>query len=153
VLRRRPHHEVSVRPLDGRTYTLRSKAHSIKAQTAGRLVSHRSAFVESVVALIVIILAFAVLICLATIAPAVWTFATAAAVESYIPVGPSQCLSIKDGPRRLACYDELSRRPAKGAMALRRRSAKHSGGGDHSHAPHLDAAGHTSWELTEWNDG
>jgi len=130
-----------------------SQAHSIKAQTAGRLVSYRSAFVERVVALIVVTLALAVLICLAAIAPAVWTFATAAAAESYIPVGPSQCLSIKDGPRRLACYDELARRPAKGAMALRRRSAKYGGGGDHLHAPHLDTACRTSWKLTEWNDG
>ncbi len=69
------------------------------------------------VALIVVTLALAVLICLAAIAPAMWAFATAAAAESYIPVGPSQCLPIKDGPGRLACYDELARRPAKGAMA------------------------------------
>ena len=94
-----------------------SQAQSIKTQVARRLVSHRSAFVERMVALIVVTLALAVLICLAAIAPAMWAFATAAAAESYIPVGPSQCLPIKDGPGRLACYDELARRPAKGAMA------------------------------------
>ena len=74
-----------------------SRAHFIKSQIVGRPVSHRSAFVEDVIALIVVILTLAVLTCLAAIAPAVWTFATAAAVESYIAVGLSQCLSIKEG--------------------------------------------------------
>ena len=97
-----------------------SQAHAIKAQTAGRLVSCRSAFVERVVALIVVTLALAVLICLAAIAPAMWAFATAAAAESYIPVGPSQCLSIKDDLSRLACYDESARLPAKGTSGLSR---------------------------------
>jgi hypothetical protein len=46
-----------------------SQAHFIKAQVVGRPVSHRSVFVEKVVALIVVTLAFAVLICLAAIAP------------------------------------------------------------------------------------
>src|SRR5437773_10870362 len=94
-----------------------SQAHSIKAQTAGRLVSYRSAFVERVVALIVVTLALAVLICLAAIAPAVWTFATSAA-ESYIPVGPTRSLSITHRPRRPACYDAIARRPAKRAMVF-----------------------------------
>ena|SRR5438552_182896 len=92
-----------------------SQAHSIKAQVAGRPVSRRSAFVESVVALIVVSLALVVLICLAAIAPAMWAFATAAAAGSYTPVGLSRCVSTKDDPSRLACYDELARRPAKGA--------------------------------------
>jgi hypothetical protein len=94
-----------------------SRAHFIKSQIVGRPVSHRSAFVEDVIALIVVILTLAVLTCLAAVAPAVWTFATAAAIESYIPVGLSQCLSIKEGPSRLVCYDELARRPMKGASA------------------------------------
>jgi hypothetical protein len=94
-----------------------SQAHSIEAQTAGRLISCRSAFVERVVALIVVTLALAVLICLAAIAPAMWAFATAAAAESYIPVGLSHCVPIKDDLSRLACYDESARLPAKGAMA------------------------------------
>jgi len=94
-----------------------SQAHFIKAQVVGRRVSHRSAFVENVIALIVVTLALAVLTCLAAVAPAVWTFATAAAAETHIPVGLSQCLSVKDDPGRLACYDELAGRPAKGARA------------------------------------
>jgi hypothetical protein len=94
-----------------------SQAHSIKAQTAGRLVSYRSAFVERVVALIVVTLALAVLICLAAVAPAMWAFATAAAVESYVPVEPSQCVSIEDDLSRLVCYDESARLPAKGVRA------------------------------------
>src|SRR5207244_206016 len=81
-------------------------------QVAGRPVSRRSAFVESVVALIVVSLALVVLICLAAIAPAMWAFATAAAAGSYTPVGLSRCVSTKDDPSRLACYDELARRPA-----------------------------------------
>jgi len=97
-----------------------SQARSIKAQTAGRLVSYRSAFVERVVGLIVVTLAFAVLICLAAIAPAMWAFATAAAAESYLPVGLSHCVSIEDDLSRLACYDESARLPAKGASGLPR---------------------------------
>jgi hypothetical protein len=92
-----------------------SQTHFIKAQLAGRLVSHRSASVERAITLIVVTLALAVLICLAAVAPAVWTFAAAAAAESYVPVGLSRCVSIKDDRSRLACYDELARRPAKGA--------------------------------------
>jgi hypothetical protein len=94
-----------------------SQAHFIKAQVVGRRVSHRSAFVENVVALMVVTLALAVLMCLAAVAPAVWTFATAAAAETRILVGLSQCLSVKGDPDRLACYDELAGRPAKGARA------------------------------------
>jgi hypothetical protein len=94
-----------------------SQAHFIKAQVVGRRVSHRSAFVENVVALIVVTLALAVLMCLAAVAPAVWAFATAAVAETHIPVGLSQCLSVKGDPGRLACYDELAARPAKGAGA------------------------------------
>jgi hypothetical protein len=74
-----------------------SRVRFIKLQILGRPVSHRSPFVEDVIALMVAILTLAVLTCLAAVAPAVWTFATAAAVESYIPVGLSQCLSIKEG--------------------------------------------------------
>ncbi len=47
-----------------------SRAHFIKSQIVGRPVSHRSAFVEDVIALIVVILTLAVLTCLAAIAPA-----------------------------------------------------------------------------------
>jgi hypothetical protein len=88
-----------------------SQANSIKAQVAGR---HRSAFVERLTALIVVAIAFTVLVCLAALAPAVWAFATAAIAETHIPVGSSRCLSINDDPSRLACYDQLARRPAKG---------------------------------------
>ena len=49
----------------------------------------RSARIESVVALIVAILALASLICVAAIAPAVWTFASIAVAESYMPAGRS----------------------------------------------------------------
>ncbi len=130
-----------------------SQAQSIKTQVAHRPVSHRFVFVEGVVALIVVTLALAVLICLAAIAPAMWAFATAAAAESYIPVGPSQCLPIKtalaDSPVMTSSRDGLRRAP----WPLRRRSAKYGGGGDHLHAPHLDTACRTSWKLTEWNDG
>jgi hypothetical protein len=96
-----------------------SRAHFVKSQIVGSPVSHRHRFAEDVIALIVIILTLAVLTCLVAVAPAVWTVATAAAaaVESYIPVELSQCLSIKDNPGRLVCYDELARRPMKGASA------------------------------------
>lgn len=92
-----------------------SQANCIKAQVARRSVSHRSAFAESLMALIVVALAFAVLVCLAALAPAVWAFATAAIAETHIPVGSSQCLSIGDDRNRLACYDQLTRRATKGA--------------------------------------
>jgi hypothetical protein len=91
-----------------------SQSNSIKAQVAGGSVSHRSAFVERLAALIVVSLAFAVLLCLAALAPAVWMFATAAIDETYGPVGSSKCLSINDDHSRLACYDERAREPAKG---------------------------------------
>jgi hypothetical protein len=88
----------------------------IKAQVAGGPLSHRSAFAERTVAIIIVILAAAVLICLAAVAPAVWTFASAAVAESHILIEPSQCLLIKDDLSRLACYDELVGPPAKGAF-------------------------------------
>jgi hypothetical protein len=154
-----------------------SQAHFIKAQVVGRPVSDRSAFVENVVALIVVTLALAVLMCLAAVAPAVWTSATAAVAESHIPVEPSQCLSIKDGPDRLACYDERARRPAKGTRETfgevpRGRCGDHSNapflanGRPHPHCNQCAASGcrdavcdvpannrRNNWELTEWNDG
>lgn len=84
-----------------------SQSNSIKAQVAGGSVSHRSAFVERLAALIVVSLAFAVLLCLAALAPAVWTLATAAAAESHNPVGLSHCVSIKDDPSRLSLDRDL----------------------------------------------
>jgi hypothetical protein len=97
-----------------------SQAHFIKAQVVGGPVPQRPVFVEKVVALIVVSLALAVLICLAAIAPAMWAFATAAAAESYIPVGLPHCVSIEDNLSRLACYDESTRLPAKGTSGLSR---------------------------------
>ena len=61
----------------------------------------RSARVESVVALIVAALAFAVLICAAAIAPPLWTFASIAVAESYMPARPTH-VPAKDNPDRLA---------------------------------------------------
>jgi hypothetical protein len=92
------------------------QAHFIKSQIVGRPASPRSAFVENVIALIVVTLGLAVLMCLAAVAPAAWTFVTAS--ESYVPAAFSQCLSIEDGLGRLDCYDELARRPAKGTSAF-----------------------------------
>src|SRR5205814_8773440 len=82
----------------------------------------RSAFVENVVALIVLTLALAVFICLAAIAPVVWTFASDAASQTR--TGLFRGSSIEDAAARLACYDEIARRPprqtANGANALPR---------------------------------
>ena len=144
-----------------------SQAHFIKAQVVGRQVSHRSAFVANVIALMVVTLGLTLLMCLAAVAPAVWTFATAAAAETHIPVGLSQCLSVKDDPGRLACYDELAGRPAKGARApfgdVRRSTARAVTTRMHrisirQAAPdcRCDVPANNrrnNWELTEWNDG
>ena len=107
-------------------------------QIVSRPVLRRSAFVENVVALIVVTLALAVLSCLAAITPAVWTFATAA--QSYIPVDFSQCLPIEDGVGRLACYDEVAPRPTKGAKAPLRTFGEAQRGRNHSNVPNLDGA-------------
>ncbi len=102
-----------------------SRAHFIKSQIVGRPVSHRSAFVEDVIALIVVILTLAVLTCLAAIAPAVWTFATAAAVESYI-AGRTFAVFVHQGrPRdvssvKTSSRDDLRRAPV--FAGVRRRS-------------------------------
>jgi hypothetical protein len=94
------------------------QSHFIKAQVVGKRIWRRSARVENVVALIVVALTGAVLFCLAAIAPAVWTFAAAAAAGTSIPAAVTQCLSINGNSNRLACYDELARRPAKGRNPL-----------------------------------
>jgi hypothetical protein len=79
----------------------------------------RPAIVDPIAGVIIATLALAVLLCLAAISPAVWRFASDAA--SQLRGELSQCLSIDDGGSRLACYDEIARRPppqpAKGANA------------------------------------
>src|SRR5262249_19482830 len=65
-----------------------------------------------------------------------WTFATAD--QSYIPVELSQCLPIDDGVDRLACYDELARRPTKGAKVPSRTYGEAQRGRNHSNVPSLD---------------
>ncbi len=103
-----------------------------EAQVVGRRVSHRSAFVENVVALMVVTLALTVLMCLAAVAPAVWTFATAAAAETHIPVGLSQCLSVKGDPVHRISIRQAAPDCRCDVPANNRRN---------------------NWELTEWNDG
>ena len=121
-----------------------SKTNSINAQAAGRLFSRRCDFVESAVALIVVAMALVVLMCLAAVAPAVWTFATTAAAESYLPVGPSHCSSIKNDASRLACYDELTQRPTKGGSGPPFWGwAKCNESGDRLNAPALNTDGLT----------
>ena len=81
--------------------------------------ANRPAIVDTVAAVIIATLALAVFLCLAAISPVVWTFASDTA--SHMRRELSQCLSVEDGAARLACYDEIARRPpphpAKGANA------------------------------------
>lgn len=80
---------------------------------------HRPAIVDTVAAVVIATLALAVFLCLAAISPVVWTFASDTA--SHLRSELSQCLSVEDASRRLACYDEIAHRPlpqpAKGANA------------------------------------
>jgi hypothetical protein len=81
--------------------------------------SHRPAIVDTIAAVVIATLALAVFLCLAAISPVVWTFASDTA--SHLRSELSQCLSVDDASRRLACYDEIAHRPppqpAKGANA------------------------------------
>ncbi len=80
---------------------------------------HRPAIIDTTAAVIIATLALAVFLCLAAISPVIWTFASDTA--SHLRSDLWQCLSVEDGASRLACYDEIARRPpphpAKGANA------------------------------------
>lgn len=79
----------------------------------------RPAIFDTVAAVVIATLALAVFLCVAAVSPIVWTFASDAA--SQLRGDLSQCLSVEDGVRRLACYDQIAHRPppqpAKGANA------------------------------------
>jgi hypothetical protein len=80
---------------------------------------HRPAIVDTIAAVVIATLAVVVFVCVAALSPIIWTFASDAA--SHLRAELSQCLSVEDGSRRLACYDEIAHRPpphpAKGANA------------------------------------
>jgi hypothetical protein len=79
----------------------------------------RPAIVDTIAAVIIAAVATAVLLCFAAISPVIWTFASD--TGSHLRSDVAQCLSLADGTSRLACYDEIARRPlphpAKGANA------------------------------------
>jgi hypothetical protein len=75
--------------------------------------------IDILAAVVIATLALAVFLCVAALSPIAWTFASDAA--SQLRGDLSQCLSVQDGGKRLACYDQIARRPppqpAKGANA------------------------------------
>jgi hypothetical protein len=77
---------------------------------------------ENVVALIAGTLALAVYMCLATIDPTTWTVRTDEA--DHLRSELWNCLAIRDGAARVACYDVIAHQPppnpARGANALPR---------------------------------
>jgi hypothetical protein len=81
--------------------------------------SRRSAIVDITAAVVIATLALAVFLSVAAISPVVWTVAndTASQLRSEL----WRCLSAEGSISRLACYDEIARRPpphpAKGANA------------------------------------
>ncbi len=129
-----------------------SRAHFIKSQIVGRPVSHRSAFVEDVIALIVVILTLAVLTCLAAIAPAVWTFATAAAGIVYC--GRTFAVFVHQGrPRdvssvKTSSRDDLRRAPVFAGVRRRSRSDRAPSAADAVCDVPANSC-RKNWELTE----
>lgn len=81
--------------------------------------SRCSAVVDTTAAVVIATLALAVFLCLAAISPVLWTVASDTA--SQLGSDLWQCLSAEEGGSRLACYDDIARRPpphpAKGANA------------------------------------